>query len=178
MGELDRTRLVRVLGMLGSSELGERANAANFANRIVTDAGLTWGEVLGGVDADGVPLRDTVAVLKGDIERYRQEVARLEAEVGASRRNVRDLKTQLEQERQHLEGERSGRSNPRWTSPETTSIKASGNRPPGWGSDPFGNEPALPKEAVKKRYPTVVRVLFWGVVIVAGISALASLRSK
>jgi hypothetical protein len=44
--ELDRDRLARVLGMLGSDHAGERANAAAAADRLVRGNGLTWSEVL------------------------------------------------------------------------------------------------------------------------------------
>lgn len=43
---LDRTRLVRVLGMLGSAHAGERANAAEIAVSIVREAGLTWDDMI------------------------------------------------------------------------------------------------------------------------------------
>ncbi len=42
----DLTRLVGVLGMLGSDHVGERAAAALAASRMVRNAGLTWGELL------------------------------------------------------------------------------------------------------------------------------------
>jgi len=39
-------RLVKVLGMLGSTHAGERDNAARMATQILKDAGLTWYDVL------------------------------------------------------------------------------------------------------------------------------------
>ncbi len=42
----DRTKLVHVLGMLGSDYDGERAAAGLAANRIIKNAGTTWQEVL------------------------------------------------------------------------------------------------------------------------------------
>jgi hypothetical protein len=43
---LDRDRLARVLGMLGSSHEGEVVAAARQAERLRADAGLTWPEIL------------------------------------------------------------------------------------------------------------------------------------
>jgi hypothetical protein len=43
---IDRERLVRVLGMLGSDHPGERANAAAAADRLVREAGLRWPDVI------------------------------------------------------------------------------------------------------------------------------------
>lgn len=42
----DRTRLIRLLGMLGSMYDGERANAAALADRFVREKGMTWAEVV------------------------------------------------------------------------------------------------------------------------------------
>jgi hypothetical protein len=42
----ERTRLARLLGMLGSSHDGEVANAGRLADRLVRGAGLTWTDVL------------------------------------------------------------------------------------------------------------------------------------
>jgi len=41
-----RDKLIKVLGMLGSSHDGERASAAQQAERIRKEAGLTWGDIL------------------------------------------------------------------------------------------------------------------------------------
>jgi hypothetical protein len=39
-------KLVKVLGMLGSTHAGERDNAAQMATQILKEAGLTWYDVL------------------------------------------------------------------------------------------------------------------------------------
>lgn len=44
--DIDRGRLGQLLGMLGSSYDGERANAGRMADRVVKDAGLTWHDVI------------------------------------------------------------------------------------------------------------------------------------
>src|SRR5947207_15770801 len=43
---LDRDKLVRVLGMLGSSHDGEIAAAGRAADRLLRDAGLRWPDVI------------------------------------------------------------------------------------------------------------------------------------
>jgi hypothetical protein len=43
---LDRVRLARVLGMLGSDHSGERDNAARLAHTMVREAGLRWDQVV------------------------------------------------------------------------------------------------------------------------------------
>jgi len=47
MTSLDRSKLAKLLGMLGSSFDGEVLNAAKLAQDLVTEAKLTWYEVLG-----------------------------------------------------------------------------------------------------------------------------------
>jgi hypothetical protein len=42
----DRTRLARILGMLGSDHVGERAAAGLAAHRLVQRAGVTWYDVI------------------------------------------------------------------------------------------------------------------------------------
>ena len=41
-----RTRLAKLLGLLGSYHAGERDNAAVAAHRLVTQAGVTWRQVV------------------------------------------------------------------------------------------------------------------------------------
>jgi hypothetical protein len=41
-----RTKLAKLLGMLGSDHVGERDNAARAAHKLVTDARLTWIDVV------------------------------------------------------------------------------------------------------------------------------------
>jgi hypothetical protein len=44
--EKDHSRLVKLLGLTGSDHDGERANAAQLANRLVTGLGMTWADVI------------------------------------------------------------------------------------------------------------------------------------
>ena len=42
----ERTRLVALLGMLGSDHAGERANAGSLAAKLIRERGLTWGDLV------------------------------------------------------------------------------------------------------------------------------------
>ena len=46
MDEAERRRLTAILGMLGSSNAGERDNAALAAEQFMRRSGLTWAELL------------------------------------------------------------------------------------------------------------------------------------
>lgn len=52
---LDRDKLARVLGMLGSAHDGEIAAAARAADALVRQSGLTWFQVINA--PEGVPAR-------------------------------------------------------------------------------------------------------------------------
>ena len=43
----DRTRLVKLLGMLGSDQAGERDAAAPSIERLRKERGLSWAEIFG-----------------------------------------------------------------------------------------------------------------------------------
>jgi hypothetical protein len=43
-----RTRLVRILGLLGSDHIGERATAGAMADQLIRQAGLSWDHVVAG----------------------------------------------------------------------------------------------------------------------------------
>jgi hypothetical protein len=58
MAALDQDRLVRVLGMLGSEHMGERAAAAAKADELVRAAGITWSDIV--VPASLEPLQGRV----------------------------------------------------------------------------------------------------------------------
>jgi hypothetical protein len=59
---LDRRKLALVLGRLGSSFDGERAEAARVANEMVRRAGLTWPQLANPVPALPAPLQWREAV--------------------------------------------------------------------------------------------------------------------
>jgi pyruvate/2-oxoglutarate dehydrogenase complex dihydrolipoamide acyltransferase (E2) component len=44
---LDRTRLAKLLGMMGSTHPGEAINASRLANNLVREAGMSWEDILG-----------------------------------------------------------------------------------------------------------------------------------
>jgi hypothetical protein len=44
--DASRTKLAKLLGMLGSDHVGERDNAARAAHKLVTEARLTWMDVV------------------------------------------------------------------------------------------------------------------------------------
>lgn len=46
MKQADRTRLIRLLGMTGSSSDGEALNAMRMAGKLIAELGLTWAQVL------------------------------------------------------------------------------------------------------------------------------------
>ena len=71
----DRTKLARVLGMLGSPHQGERDAAALAADRLVRGRGLDWLDVLGGSPAEPpisqpgwTPSPSPVPDLMGDLQ--------------------------------------------------------------------------------------------------------------
>ena len=43
-----RVRLTKLLGLLGSDHVGERANAGAMADKLLREAGLTWESLLNG----------------------------------------------------------------------------------------------------------------------------------
>ncbi|MCR0984265.1 hypothetical protein [Roseomonas populi] len=51
----DAARLARVLALLGSEHIGERASAALAAHRLLKRLGLTWQEVLAPADLRAEP---------------------------------------------------------------------------------------------------------------------------
>lgn len=62
-GKLDRRRLVKVLGMLGSRHDGEVLAAARLAQYMLGQAKMSWGDLLGvnpGEEPEPLPQEDTV----------------------------------------------------------------------------------------------------------------------
>lgn len=56
MTSADLDRLIKLCGMLGSSEEGERANAGKLASELLSRLGLTWVDVLH-LPAEAAPVR-------------------------------------------------------------------------------------------------------------------------
>jgi len=56
---MNRTKLAKVLGMMGSAHDGEVLTAAKTAEALVREAGLTWFDLVGGVPACGLDWMET-----------------------------------------------------------------------------------------------------------------------
>jgi hypothetical protein len=90
-----RTRLCRILGMLGSAHAGERAAAALAADRLVRELGVTWDDLLDG-EAAGIErvivrewqdiFHDPLAAAESRMSQLRLENAELRAELVRLRR--------------------------------------------------------------------------------------------
>lgn len=77
---LDRSRLIKILGMTGSEHDGEALAAIRRASAILREAKVTWGELLtGGGGSQIGPLLATIASL-------RLQVKDLEAKLAVARR--------------------------------------------------------------------------------------------
>lgn len=63
MIELDRDRLAKLLGMMGSAHDGEALNAARMAHTLVRQAGMTWEDVLRKVGTLVLPAPRPVPVI-------------------------------------------------------------------------------------------------------------------
>lgn len=55
LDQRDREKLIKLLGMIGSSADGEALNAARLANRLIQDRKLSWGDVINGHAATSWP---------------------------------------------------------------------------------------------------------------------------
>lgn len=94
-------KLVRILGMLGSDQPGERASAALAAHRLVRALGTDWATLLSPRTLNPMerrqargPFRDAFhdpqAAARSRINQLSQDVQRLEAEVARLRRLLSD----------------------------------------------------------------------------------------
>jgi hypothetical protein len=86
---LDRDKLAKILGLLGSDKLGEVMSAAQAADALIRDADTSWAEVLNQTavadDARTVHTRNEVRALLAENAKLRAMVARLWVENGALR---------------------------------------------------------------------------------------------
>jgi len=95
----DLTRLVRILGMLGSDHDGERAAAALAADRLVRGSGWTWWDLLAPARVSrpvrsqwADPFTDRLAAAESRMRQLRSENARLQEQVRKLRQRL-DLRT-------------------------------------------------------------------------------------
>lgn len=93
--ERDVLTLAKMLGLLGSDQVGERAAAALKAHQWVVSRGLAWKEVLL-PEAAGVSVRvkgeqDEVTALRADVVRLTRELASAKAVIRAQEARAADL---------------------------------------------------------------------------------------
>ena len=95
----DLTRLIRILGMLGSDHDGERAAAALAADKLVRGGGWSWSDLLAPVRVSRPvrvqstdPLTDRLAAADSRMRQLRSENARLQEEIKRLKRRL-DLRT-------------------------------------------------------------------------------------
>ena len=95
----DLTRLIRILGMLGSDHAGERAAAALAADKLVRGSGWSWWDLLAPARASRPvrsqwmdPLTDRLAAADSRMRQLRSENARLQDEIKRLKRRL-DLRT-------------------------------------------------------------------------------------
>jgi len=106
----DRDRLIRILKLLGSDQVGERASAALAAHRLVEALGVSWAELL---EPPPGPERLVVRrVREWDIDHRDAAEARirqLKATTERQERQIRALQTRVnsltDRERRRREGE-------------------------------------------------------------------------
>ena len=70
---IDRERLTKLLGLLGSGHDGEIAAAGRMADALIRDAGVTWADVI----APETVQRELIDALRAENEELREKVHRL-----------------------------------------------------------------------------------------------------
>jgi hypothetical protein len=70
---IDRERLIKLLGLLGSDHNGEIAAAARMADALIRDAGVTWADVI----APEAVQSELIDALRDENEELREKVHRL-----------------------------------------------------------------------------------------------------
>ena len=70
---IDRERLIKLLGLLGSAHNGEIAAAGRMADALIRDAGVTWADVI----ASETVQRELIEALRAENEELREKVRRL-----------------------------------------------------------------------------------------------------
>ena len=67
---IDRERLIKLLGLLGSDHNGEIAAAGRLADALIRDAGVTWADVI----APETVQRELIDALRAENEELREQV--------------------------------------------------------------------------------------------------------
>ena len=70
---IDRERLTKLLGLLGSGHDGEIAAAGRMADALIRNAGVTWADVI----APETVQRELIDALRAENEELREKVRRL-----------------------------------------------------------------------------------------------------
>ena len=70
---IDRERLIKLLGLLGSDHNGEIAAAGRMADALIRDAGVTWADVI----APETVQRELIDALRAEYEELQEKVHRL-----------------------------------------------------------------------------------------------------
>jgi hypothetical protein len=70
---IDREKLIKLLGLLGSDHNGEIAAAGRVADALIRDAGVTWADVI----APETVQRELLDALRAENEELREKIHRL-----------------------------------------------------------------------------------------------------
>ena len=104
----DKERLIRILRLLGSDHIGERASAALAANRLLESLGASWEDVLSPPVAERVIVRkvrdwdvDQADAAEARIRQLKDTVQRQERQLKALRTRINSL---TDRERKRREG--------------------------------------------------------------------------
>ena len=105
----DKDRLIRILRLLSSDQVGERASAALAANRLMESLGVNWEELLDPPVAERVVVRrvrewdvDHKDAAEARIRQLKDTVQRQERQLRALRTRINSL---TDRERKRREGE-------------------------------------------------------------------------
>ena len=101
-------KFAKLVGMLGSAHAGEAGNAATMATKLLQEAGLTWGEVLGAGTSNGfqrfsdggqtVSIRDLekrLEILQGQLKMAHTLQAMTYSELSKAKGLIASLQTKL-----------------------------------------------------------------------------------
>lgn len=98
VGRSDLVKLTRILGLLGSDHMGERASAALAAHRLVKRMGVDWDTLLGGQVArrlSGPPERARIDPWSDFVRAARSRERQLLAENETLKRELDRLRKRL-----------------------------------------------------------------------------------
>ena len=105
MNRTELAKLKRVLGLLGSDHVGERASAALAAHRLVQSTGASWQELLSvpasakGAKSATEQGMDYMAAAESRMRQLRRENERLEAQIKRLKTQLSDAKDRLSRTR-------------------------------------------------------------------------------